>query len=257
MDEILSQWYWIMPNMVLFSKELTDKQKLLYCLISSLCAEKWYCRASNDYLWELLNADARTIRRNVSALQENWLIRTEVSNNKRQIMLSRVDKNVLGVGQKCPPEVGQKCPHNNIIYNNINNIYEDLFSNYYWKDKWIDTKACTKYLDELQNHWVHIDEIKQAMILYNCECRIKQDYKYVKKFETWIKEYQSQTEEQIEEALNRIVKQYKEKKKSDEKFSKSKPCKVLWEDLCNTFWRDRVNNIFKWESSVQNLLHFT
>jgi hypothetical protein len=42
----------------------------------------------------------------------------------------------------------------------------------------------------------------------------------VKKFETWIKEFQPLTEEQIEETLTRLIKQHKEKKKSDPKYTK-------------------------------------
>ena len=82
--KLLSQWYWIMPNIVLFSNELSDKQKLLYCLISSLCAEKWYCRASNEYLWELLKADKRTISRNISELHDKWFISVEINNNSQR-----------------------------------------------------------------------------------------------------------------------------------------------------------------------------
>ena len=96
---MLEQGYWLMPNEVLFNKDLSDKQKLLFCLISSLCAEKWYCRASNEYLWERLNVDKRTIARNVSTLWEKWFITIEIENNcQRKITL---DKNVMGVWQKC------------------------------------------------------------------------------------------------------------------------------------------------------------
>ena len=93
-----------MPNEVLYNTELTDKQKLLFCVISNLCAEKWFCWASNEYLGEKLNADARTIRRNISTLQECWFIKITVkNNNQREISLKEgEDKNVLGVGQKCP-----------------------------------------------------------------------------------------------------------------------------------------------------------
>ena len=112
---MLQEGYCFMPNTVLYSKELTDKQKLLFWAISNLCAEKGYCRASNDYLWELLDADERTIRRNVSALQEMWFINIVVKNwNQREITLQEEP------GQKCPGGrtkmsggVGQKCPHNN------------------------------------------------------------------------------------------------------------------------------------------------
>jgi hypothetical protein len=95
---MLDQWYWVMPNDVLFSKDLTDKQKLLYCLISSLCAEKWYCRATNEYLWELLNADKWTISKNISALQEKWFINVVVSQkswNQRKITLAENNKTIV------------------------------------------------------------------------------------------------------------------------------------------------------------------
>ena len=114
MDEILSEGYGIMPNKVLFDKNLTDKQKLLYCLISSLCAEKWYCRASNEYLWERLNADKKTISKNVSDLANKWFISVEVSQeegNKRKIGIAQ---NEYTYTQKWGEGYTQKWVHNNI-----------------------------------------------------------------------------------------------------------------------------------------------
>jgi len=107
---MLEQWYGIMPNIILYNNELSDKQKLLFCTISSLCAEKWYCRATNEFLWEKLNADKRTISRNISALEEKGYITVEIE-NKTQRKIT-IDKNVQGGGQKCPGEDRQKCPHN-------------------------------------------------------------------------------------------------------------------------------------------------
>ena len=254
---MLDQWYWLMPNSVLFSKELTDKQKLLFCLISSLCAEKWYCRASNEYLWERLNADERTIRRNVSALNEKWFIKIAVKeNNKREIALPySVDKNVLEVGQKCPGGVGQKCPHN-ITSNNItNDIYMDLYKNYYWKNKWINETVCNKLLDTKIKQWITLEEIRTWMVLYNCECRLKQDFKFVKKFETWIKEFQPLDEQQINEELYAIIKSYRDKKKSDEKFWQSTYAKTLWNDLKQQFGEEKVKWMLKQANSIQ--LNFT
>ena len=40
LQKMLEQGYCLMPNEVLYSKELTDKQKLLFCAVSNLCAEK-------------------------------------------------------------------------------------------------------------------------------------------------------------------------------------------------------------------------
>lgn len=116
--EILNEWYWIMPNMVLYSKELTDKQKLLYCLISSLCAEKWYCRATNEYIWQLLNANKTTISKNISALVEKWFIYLEVNQNyQRKLTLVKNDK---GDSQKWQGGDSQKW-QDNITSMNITN----------------------------------------------------------------------------------------------------------------------------------------
>ena len=73
------------------------------------------------------------------------------------------------------------------------------------------------------------------MVLYNNECRLNKEWRYVKKLENWLAEFQPLNEDQIEETLTRIIREHKQKKKSDEKYSKSKPCKDLWNELCETF----------------------
>lgn len=108
---MLDQGYGLMPNSILYNKELTDKQKLLFCTISSLCAEKWYCRATNEYIGELLDADKSTISRNISVLQEKWFIGVEIDQNyKRKITLC---KNSKGGMQKWVGGDTQKWVDNN------------------------------------------------------------------------------------------------------------------------------------------------
>lgn len=253
---MLDQWYWLMPNSVLFSKELTDKQKLLFCLISSLCAEKWYCRATNDYIGELLNADKRTISRNISELEEKWFITIEIW-IQRKISL---DKNVYGGRQKCLGGVDKNVYQNNIIeYKDISKDisigYSDLYKNYYWKNKWINETVCNKLLDTKIKQWITLEEIRTWMVLYNCECRLKQDFKFVKKFETWIKEFQPLDEQQINEELYAIIKSYRDKKKSDEKFWQSTYAKTLWNDLKQQFGEEKVKWMLKQANSIQ--LNFT
>ena len=92
--EILQNGFCMIPNVVLYDSELSDKQKLLYWVISSLCAEKWYCRASNDYISELLGVNKWTISKNISILAEKWYINiTFDSNYKRYIELNSVVEN--------------------------------------------------------------------------------------------------------------------------------------------------------------------
>lgn len=88
-----------MPNRVLYSTKLTDKQKLLFWAISNLCAEKGYCRATNDYLGELLWADKRTISRNLTPLLEEWFI--SIGEDEQWRRTITLDKNVQGGRQKC------------------------------------------------------------------------------------------------------------------------------------------------------------
>lgn len=92
--EILQNGFCMIPNVVLYDNELSDKQKLLYWVISSLCAEKWYCWASNEYISELLWVNKWTISKNISILSEKWYINITLDNNcKRYIELNSVVEN--------------------------------------------------------------------------------------------------------------------------------------------------------------------
>ena len=139
----------------------------------------------------------------------------------------------------------------------INNIlsYDNIYTSYYWANKWIDEKKCNKLLNEKIWQWITLDQINKSMVLYNCDCRIKQDFMYVKKFETWIKEFQPPNDEQLEEQLYAIVKSYVNKKKTDEKFWKSKPWLTIRNDLKATFWEEKVKWLLKQANSIQ--LNFT
>lgn len=138
------------------------------------------------------------------------------------------------------------------------NDFSELFKSYYWVNKWIDEKVCTKLINLKLMQWITLDQIKVALVLYNSEFRVKgwDNYKYVKKFDKWIKEFQPLDDDQIEETLTRIVKLHRERKKSDPKYWQSIPAKTVRRDLCETFWTERVNTIFKseWATTV---LHFT
>jgi hypothetical protein len=116
---MIDKWFWIIPNSVLFNDKLSDKQKLLFCLISSLCAEHWYCRASNKYIWDKLFVCEETISRNISNLIKLWFLTSEIlENNSRKLYLVVWQKYQGGM-TKTSMGVWQKRQHNNIIDNNI------------------------------------------------------------------------------------------------------------------------------------------
>jgi hypothetical protein len=114
-----------MLNEILFDNRLSDKQKLLFCYVSSLCAEKWYCWATNKYIWDNLNATANTISTNLSKLNELWYINISIENwFDRKIKLLGVIKNQQGGCWKINRGGIEKSIHNNtsIILQDNNNI---------------------------------------------------------------------------------------------------------------------------------------
>lgn len=107
------EWYGIMPNKILFDNTLSDKSKLLFCLISSLSAEKWYCRATNEYMAEKLWVKSRIISERVRELQQHWYIIIEIENKcKRNIWIIRDAKICDEDSKKLQGEDSKKLQHN-------------------------------------------------------------------------------------------------------------------------------------------------
>lgn len=80
-------WYAFMPKILLIDERLSDKQRLLYCLISSLAKnDKEYCRASDEYLWEMLQCWVRTINVSIKKLIELWYLIKDIDQNWRRII---------------------------------------------------------------------------------------------------------------------------------------------------------------------------
>lgn len=99
-----------MPNTVLFDKKITATSKLVFVLISSLCAEKGYCWANNKYIGSQLSLSERQVSRSIKQL-EKYLQIDSPFNEKRQISL---DKNVYAVRQKRPTSLDKNVAHNTI-----------------------------------------------------------------------------------------------------------------------------------------------
>ena len=199
--ELLSKWYWIMPNMVLFDDNLTDKQKLLYCLISSLCAKEWFCRATNEHLWDLLNANKLTISRNISELQEKWYIEIEItSNNQRKITLY---ENVNGGWQNCQGGIDENI--NPYIYTNSINEYS--FQNF-WEEYPHARKGKKKDSEKYFKQNNPLEVKKQVQIL---KWQIKawlQDSEWVPACERWIRDFTPLNDDVIKQKLVKICKRH-------------------------------------------------
>lgn len=236
---MLEQGYCFMPNEVLYSEKLTDKQKLLFCAISSLCAEKGYCWASNDYLAEKFGVDERTIRRNVADLYKCWFIKISVKNwNQREISLNEE------VGQKCPggrtkmsAEGGQKCPHI-IISNNTTNIEKENKEKFetFWKEYPHARKGKKK---ESEQYFLKQDAnevLRQVAILKRKIKAGLQDGQYIPACERWIRDFTPISEDVIKQDLVKICKWH---------LNADGDIKQRASELKETFWEEQIKQIVK------------
>lgn len=199
-----------------------------------------------------LGASKITISKNVATLSERWYITIEVKNsNERKITLVKNDK---GDSQKWQGGIVEN--DNPLYIYNITNEY--IIQKFYGVSKYgADEKKSNKLIDAKLKQWITLEDMWKCMVLYNNECRINWEWDHLMKLETWLERFQKPTDEQIEDRLTSLIKQHKQKKKSDEKYSKSKKAKTLRKELCDTFWKDRVNEIYKNESTGGITLNFT
>ena len=165
-ENIKSNYYAVIPAIVRYDKDLTDKAKLLYGEITCLCNKEGYCFATNNYFSNLYNCTPRAIQFTLSKLQEKGYIKIIVENNyQRKIYLTdalRYEKiftpphenNFTGGYEK-------NFTNNNIKYNiddlfiliinNSNEIPKEFYSNlkrleFIYPPKIIDTMAQTNLI---------------------------------------------------------------------------------------------------------------
>jgi len=110
---MLNKGYGLMPNIILFDKDLSATSKLVFVLISSLSAEKGYCWANNKYLADQLSLSERQVSRSIKQLS-GYLSIDNPHNEKRVMCL---DKNVYVVRQKRLSSLDKNVAHNTIKKN--------------------------------------------------------------------------------------------------------------------------------------------
>lgn len=194
--DVLEKGYGLMPMVVLEDKDLSANQKLLYCLISSLCAERGYCWATNKYLWDKLGVKEWTISTAIKWLVDKWYINSDVNLSKgseRHITIGVV-KIQKGVCENSQGGYVKNQIHNNIINNSIKEynitplslpIEEYEFVNEFLdNDNPITAYCFRKYENYAESQMVAVDKlIKQG---YPLEV-IKLALMYIKQDKFWSK----------------------------------------------------------------------
>ena len=77
-SELKKSYYAIIPAEVRYDEELPPNAKLLYGEITSLCNEKGYCWATNQYFADLYHCSVSAVKKWISALVKKGYISLEL-----------------------------------------------------------------------------------------------------------------------------------------------------------------------------------
>ena len=102
----------------------------LLLIISSLCAEKGYCYASNEYLAKEFNLPEVTISRKIKKLKEKGYITIQYKYRGCEVInrFIRLTKMLTDGYQKCESTINKNVKDNNISINNTSiNIKENKY----------------------------------------------------------------------------------------------------------------------------------
>lgn len=123
----MNDGYSICFNEWALDKDINGELGLLL-IISSLCAEKGYCYASNEYLSKLFNTTETTITRKLRKLKEKNYITVEYKKRGSEIIERniRLTKMYVDHLQNCKSTTYKIVRENNITTNNINNNNEEI-----------------------------------------------------------------------------------------------------------------------------------
>ena len=131
---MINDGYSVCSNAWAIDKDIKNELGLLL-IISSLCADKGYCWATNEYLSNLFEESQENISRKVKKLEEKGYIKVDYERNGTQITkrIITIDKIINGGvyhRQNYQPTIDENVKENNT---NINIYY--LFINKIIKEK--------------------------------------------------------------------------------------------------------------------------
>lgn len=145
MEEQLKSYYAIIPAEVRYDEDLPPNAKLLYGEITSLCNEKGYCWASNQYFADLYKVSKITVSRWISTLNKKGYISIdtlyregtkELIGRYIYIVNTPINKNVNryiqndleGVNKIVNTPINKNAKDNNKYINNTFNNKKDVYT---------------------------------------------------------------------------------------------------------------------------------
>lgn len=137
-SELKKSYYAIIPADVRYDEELPPNAKLLYGEITSLCNEKGYCWATNQYFADLYHCSVSAVKKWISALVKKGYISLELvyKEGTRQVLQRKLYIN---------PSVNfYTTPYKNVYDPSIKNNTNPSIEMYTDNNKVINTKTNNK-----------------------------------------------------------------------------------------------------------------
>ena len=172
----MNKGYAICFNEWSLDKDIKNELGLLL-IISSLCAEKGYCYASNKYLGDLFNIPEQTISRKLKKLEQKKYITIEYKKRGYEVIERkiRLTKMLIDDKQKCEPTINKNVKDNNINNNNININKEK-----YKKESYFEN-------EELNNLFIEFLDLRKKIKCKNTDRAINLLLKELNKYDDKIK----------------------------------------------------------------------
>ena len=166
----MNNGYAICFNEWALDKDIKNELGLLL-IISSLCAEKGYCYASNKYFSEMFNIPEQTISRKLKILQDKKYITIDYKKRGCEITdrYIRLTKMLIDDYQNCESTINKNVKENNISINNIsinnkeNNISKDILKESNKKSKVFVPPT----LEEVQEYCIERNNNVDAKAFYD------------------------------------------------------------------------------------------
>jgi hypothetical protein len=140
---------------------------MLYAEITALCNKDGNCWATNKYFAELYEVGKTTISTAISELVEYGYIATSEVDNRRQITLLPLSKNLnppfknlkgvfqkseRGISKNCNTPLSKNCKHNNTSINTINNNNIDIYNSENFQKEISDVERWTEDVKTNNDH---------------------------------------------------------------------------------------------------------
>lgn len=156
--------YSICFNEWALDKEIKNELGLLL-IISSLCAEKGYCYASNEYFGNLFDLPKETISRKIKLLQDKNYITIEYEKKGCEITARkiRLTKMLIHDYQNCYSTINKNVKENNIMINNISNNIERYIEEIE-KFKPVLTSSDYEIIKKIASKY-SLEQVKQALAI--------------------------------------------------------------------------------------------